>query len=247
MADNQALGELAAQDRYDPIVPVPDVLPRSTQVLGGLSDLGGGAVDPVVLPQNPNPLADNPFSHYVAQKLYGLGQGVVDAATLPGDVYAGRTDPTSEEGNERAFNLAQMMTGTPRGGSVGSGVTLPPKGIRAYHGSPYDFDRFDMSKIGTGEGAQAYGHGLYFAENQAVAEWSRARIDDRAPEKYQNEFGRAGKRHSSTIESHNGSLYHAVHSERSKAAIAAGRFVSHWIASLGKSEPDSNQGQGCTK
>jgi len=35
--------------------------------------------------------------------------------------------------------------------------------IRAYHGSPYDFDRFDASKIGTGEGAQAYGHGLYFA------------------------------------------------------------------------------------
>ena len=41
--------------------------------------------------------------------------------------------------------------------------------IRAYHGSPYDFDRFDMSKIGTGEGAQAYGHGLYFAENEGVA------------------------------------------------------------------------------
>ncbi len=42
-------------------------------------------------------------------------------------------------------------------------------GIKAYHGSPYDFDRFDMSKIGTGEGAQAYGHGLYFAENPGVA------------------------------------------------------------------------------
>jgi hypothetical protein len=44
-----------------------------------------------------------------------------------------------------------------------------PKGIRAYHGSPHDFDRFDLSKIGTGEGAQAYGHGLYFAENEGVA------------------------------------------------------------------------------
>lgn len=32
------------------------------------------------------------------------------------------------------------------------------KAIRAYHGSPHDFDKFDMSKIGTGEGAQAYGH-----------------------------------------------------------------------------------------
>jgi len=43
------------------------------------------------------------------------------------------------------------------------------KGIDVYHGSPHDFDRFDLSKIGTGEGAQAYGHGLYFADNPDVA------------------------------------------------------------------------------
>lgn len=42
-------------------------------------------------------------------------------------------------------------------------------GITAYHGSPHTFDKFDMSKIGTGEGAQAYGHGLYFAESPQVA------------------------------------------------------------------------------
>lgn len=41
--------------------------------------------------------------------------------------------------------------------------------IKAWHGSPHDFDRFSMDKIGTGEGAQAYGHGLYFAENEGVA------------------------------------------------------------------------------
>jgi hypothetical protein len=43
-------------------------------------------------------------------------------------------------------------------------------GITAFHGSPHRFDKFDMSKVGTGEGAQAYGHGLYFAENPAVAQ-----------------------------------------------------------------------------
>ena len=41
--------------------------------------------------------------------------------------------------------------------------------IKAYHGSPHDFDRFSTSQIGTGEGAQAYGHGLYFAESEDVA------------------------------------------------------------------------------
>lgn len=39
----------------------------------------------------------------------------------------------------------------------------------AYHGSPYIFDKFDLSKVGTGEGAQAYGHGSYFAESPEVA------------------------------------------------------------------------------
>lgn len=36
-----------------------------------------------------------------------------------------------------------------------------PKGITAYHGSPHDFDKFSLEHIGKGEGAQAYGHGLY--------------------------------------------------------------------------------------
>ncbi|NBW23026.1 MAG: hypothetical protein EBR82_85290, partial [Caulobacteraceae bacterium] len=40
----------------------------------------------------------------------------------------------------------------------------------AYHGSPHKFKKFDASKIGTGEGAQAFGHGLYFAEAPEVAE-----------------------------------------------------------------------------
>lgn len=35
--------------------------------------------------------------------------------------------------------------------------------IKVFHGSPHKFDAFDMSKIGTGEGNQAQGEGLYFA------------------------------------------------------------------------------------
>lgn len=42
-------------------------------------------------------------------------------------------------------------------------------GAIVWHGSPHKFDRFDASKIGTGEGAQAYGHGLYLAESPDVA------------------------------------------------------------------------------
>ena len=43
------------------------------------------------------------------------------------------------------------------------------RGAIVWHGSPHKFDAFDASKIGTGEGAQAYGHGMYFAESPDVA------------------------------------------------------------------------------
>lgn len=40
----------------------------------------------------------------------------------------------------------------------------------AWHGSPYDFDEFDLGSIGGGLGTQAFGWGLYFTENKNVAE-----------------------------------------------------------------------------
>jgi hypothetical protein len=51
-------------------------------------------------------------------------------------------------------------------------MEIPPweEGITAYHGSPHSFEQFDISKIGTGQGAQMRGHGLYFGEEEKVAE-----------------------------------------------------------------------------
>lgn len=40
----------------------------------------------------------------------------------------------------------------------------------AWHGSPYNFDTFDLGKVGEGYGAQVHGWGLYFAENEQVAD-----------------------------------------------------------------------------
>jgi hypothetical protein len=64
--------------------------------------------------------------------------------------------------------------------ALGNKIGALPDAITAYHGSPHDFDGFDMSKIGTGEGAQAYGHGLYFAENENVAKEYRDNISSQA-------------------------------------------------------------------
>ena len=42
--------------------------------------------------------------------------------------------------------------------------------ISAFHGTPHKVDKFSTEQIGTGEGVQAYGWGLYFAESEDVAQ-----------------------------------------------------------------------------
>ena len=81
--------------------------------------------------------------------------------------WTGMSDPQNQ-----ALALMNPMEVGPSGGLVG----LLNKVIKAYHGSPHDFDAFSMDKIGTGEGAQAYGHGLYFAENPEVAKTYQAKV-----------------------------------------------------------------------
>ena len=51
---------------------------------------------------------------------------------------------------------------------------------RAWHGSPHIFDTFSTEHIGTGEGAQAHGWGLYFAGDRKIAEGYRNRLSDRS-------------------------------------------------------------------
>lgn len=51
--------------------------------------------------------------------------------------------------------------------------------IKAFHGSPHDFDKFLWDKIGSGEGAQVYSRGLYSAGKQDIAEWYRDQLSSR--------------------------------------------------------------------
>lgn len=40
--------------------------------------------------------------------------------------------------------------------------------VQAWHGSQNDFDKFDTSKIGTGDGGDVYGWGIYFTNSQEI-------------------------------------------------------------------------------
>ena len=61
---------------------------------------------------------------------------------------------------------------------IASPAPAEDEGITAYHGSPHEFERFDTSKIGTGSGAQAYGHGIYLAKYEPIAKKYRDSISE---------------------------------------------------------------------
>jgi hypothetical protein len=99
--------------------------------------------------------------------LKGAVRGLMGMVTPP--------DPYTEAGHM----VQQARQGDYLGAlETGFGAMPNTGAIRAYHGSPHSFDRFDLSKIGTGEGAQAYGHGLYFADNEAVAKAYRDALEN---------------------------------------------------------------------
>ena len=52
----------------------------------------------------------------------------------------------------------------------------------AWHGTPHDFDAFDLGAIGTGEGLQAHGWGIYAAKNQNVSKGYRERLTKKGTE-----------------------------------------------------------------
>jgi hypothetical protein len=81
--------------------------------------------------------------------------------------------------NDRARNLNEMTSAAARegmdygpasqrlAGLMAEGYN--PMGLTVFHGSPAKFNKFDRTKIGSGEGAQAYGYGHYVAESPDVA------------------------------------------------------------------------------
>lgn len=69
--------------------------------------------------------------------------------------------PEPPERLSNADRMAEEITGI---------VPEPPpeKGFRGYHGSPFDFLRFDIGKRGTGEGNATFSPGIYIGENVAT-------------------------------------------------------------------------------
>ena len=91
--------------------------------------------------------------------------------TLP--VLDFRANKPEPKGNDFSIGsrASAVSTDTPSIRASNATITGPANySIAAHHGTPHKVDKFTTEKIGTGEGAQAYGWGLYFAEEKKVAQ-----------------------------------------------------------------------------
>lgn len=153
--------------------------------LQGLLDIPTRAARALV-----NPTA---FSGLLGAPTLPQQQGMAEAAYgLPARQNMSVLDPNQAaylQGYQQGEPLAYLGMATPFAAPAavaGAKAVAPKAGIAlenymasqgliqpltAFHGTPHTIQgKFDISKVGTGEGAQAYGHGMYFAENPKVAE-----------------------------------------------------------------------------
>jgi hypothetical protein len=105
-----------------------------------------------------------------------LGQGIASLPAAAKGVAKGATAGSKALANEAAYRIHQAMT-KGEGPLAGALAGVAPRPLITWHGSPHRFPpteknplgEFDPTKIGTGEGAQAYGHGFYTAESKNAA------------------------------------------------------------------------------
>ena len=118
---------------------------------------------------------DANFESLLADSVGLNQQARVDTASqrVAGDVLA-------DTDGKVVFSRAQAQSNAGEIRASNATITGPANySIAAHHGTPHKVDKFTTAKIGTGEGAQAYGWGLYFAENKGVAQKYR---DDLTPD-----------------------------------------------------------------
>ena len=157
-------------------------------VRGGVAQFGGTPVDTLNTIRTPYPMEVMGDVNYAPDKqVYGGTKDIL--GMMPKRVTQARPETARMEelGTVMGPGLAKGvapavkgylsllgneinagMTGQPTRSIIGQ-ITPKPLQLDVYHGTPHSFERFDASKIGTGEGAQAYGHGIYVAESPEVA------------------------------------------------------------------------------
>jgi hypothetical protein len=154
--------------------------------LGGLVSAVGAL--PIAITKNPV------IGSAIGGGVYELGQGIMEGDELPelmqrsgfGAAIGGTAGGVVSKAPQ-ATKFVNNLSGGKIGNAlkpIGDKITnsklydalmtdikaFNPNKQTAYHGSPYDFNKFSNEAIGTGEGAQAHGLGHYAAKQKNIAE-----------------------------------------------------------------------------
>lgn len=144
-------------------------VPRNYQALADNAPVGSvGAAGGLYLPQS---------SRGQSGELGGMLSGVAMMPGPLGDV----TGPLADA--YMYYNDPSSRTITNYGLSALGALPFIPSLATAFHGSAKNFDMFDNSKIGTGEGNQAFGWGTYLAENQGIGKQYQLAVTSTAKRK----------------------------------------------------------------
>jgi hypothetical protein len=163
MADDWVMGALAAQDAYQPVVKPWTKYDVAQLQSDDLDRMPFGVGSPAESAHAPSGIDQLVRSAYT-----GLGETAKGAFTESERLRSGEGYNAKPAVEAALMTMGGPLVGGTKATAEG-GVVLGSGPIKAYHSSPHTFEKFDTSRIGTGEGAQVYGHGLYFAENPAVS------------------------------------------------------------------------------
>ena len=235
---------------FHPILNVPYV---GTGVGGAMYDLGQGIVE--------------------GQKAKDLwrraGRGFAIGETVGAIPYVGKAAAKTKAGQAVVKKLDKVGEKVAQNPAVQKAYdtlmtdikAFNPNKQTAYHGSPYDFNKFSNEAIGTGEGAQAHGYGHYTALNKDVADKRyRKRLTTSSKEevaidnKYKPLFDEAEKKYDDFInnlykQKQEGKITEEVYQnaiDNSKEAIDVDNILSTWqneVASLKGKNLTPNDGQ----
>jgi hypothetical protein len=111
---------------------------------------------------------------YIATAPEKAGQAILQGhernKALQAQAFANPNRPFQVTNQQAMGELGDRMLAGP--------LSVAPVGMIAYHGSPHTFEKFDISKIGTGVGQQLEGRGMYFSKNKELAETYKPNFDE---------------------------------------------------------------------
>ena len=160
--------EVAARTGYGTAVTGTSFFPGA-----GIVDAAGGAVDVTgqPLPSFSENIREGQFTDAGLQALGVAGDIATIAAPLTGGASALVGAMMKAPGAARKVTKATDVASDVAGIAKVEPPTETQPGIIAFHGSGADFDEFKLDKIGTGEGAAAFGYGLYFTNNKDIGDF----------------------------------------------------------------------------